>query len=172
MRLQCLESAWYGPGRLLAPKRTNPTNPQTAFGAGRWERPSPEMCPRRCGSGPCFAAPRPVGTRFLPPHCHRNHSRSRGREGGAGGKAQRSPSPAPSLVRTARRARGPQGLPTALYPLPRGRPVASLTRARLSQQLDNGDIGEDDVAFRHGLRFHGLAAWGPSRCYCGEGRRG
>lgn len=91
-----LEGAWHGPGRLLAPKRTKPTNPQTAFGSGRWERPSPEMCPRRCGSGPCFTAPRPVGTRFLPPpHCHRNHSQSRGREGGAGGKARRSPSPPP-----------------------------------------------------------------------------
>ena len=42
---------------------------------------------------------------------------------------------------------------------PGGRSATSLTRARLSQQLDNGDIGEDDVAFRHGLlRFHGPAS--------------
>lgn len=42
---------------------------------------------------------------------------------------------------------------------PWGRSTTSLTRARRSQQLDNGDIGEDDVAFRHGLlRFHGPAS--------------
>lgn len=36
-----------------------------------------------------------------------------------------------------------------------------LTGAWLSQQLDHGDIGEDDVALPHGLlKFHDLAAQG------------
>lgn len=51
------------------------------------------------------------------------------------------------------------------HPSPRAQRLSasSLTGAWLSQQLDNGDIGEDDVAFRHGLlRFHGLATHGPA----------
>lgn len=48
-------------------------------------------------------------------------------------------------------------------PLLAGSSASSLTPAWLSQQLDHGDIGEDDVALRHGLlQFHGLAAQGPA----------
>lgn len=52
----------------------------------------------------------------------------------------------------ARRRRGVRVPMTTLSNPPRGHSTMSFTQARLSQQLDNGDIGEDDVAFQHGLK--------------------
>lgn len=58
-------------------------------------------------------------------------------------------------------------------PLLAGSPASSLTGAWLSQQLDHGDIGEDDVALRHGLlKFHGLAAQGLAAMLLRRGARG
>lgn len=58
--------------------------------------------------------------------------------------------------------RGGHSLPLAFTVPPGGCSGAFLTWAWLSQQLDNSDIGEDNVASRHGLlRFHGLAPWDP-----------
>ena len=142
-------------------------------------RPGFRLCPGRVSTLPrrYWRKAQPGGWGPLPlHHQHRTHFAHKpgGEEGGAArregsGSGLKSPDrqvvphPAPPFLGPGGHYWGssrPAGARThrPFFP-PWGRSTTSLTRARRSQQLDNGDIGEDDVAFRHGLlRFLGPAS--------------
>lgn len=141
-------------------------------------------------TGPCFYPSTTGEQRRAHPqahHCHRNHFASKprgptelglegGRKAALDGRAcagQRRP-----LLSLFSRMPGNWDPPSSTtppppsLPLPPGSCGPSLTRAWLSQQVDNGDIGENDVAVRHGfLQFRSLAAPRPAAMLLRRGAR-
>lgn len=99
-----VQSAWRGPGRLLASKRTKPTKPQAAL----WRWATGAFIPQKRAQGgaaparnPPFhrllAAPRQVGTLFLARHHrYRNHSAGRAGVGRLGQESWREGTPQPA----------------------------------------------------------------------------
>lgn len=97
--------------------------------------------------------------------------------GETGGKLLRMEETAPPVSSLAdargREIRSGERCSLTPFPFPpRGSSGASLTLAWWSQQLENGEIGDDDVAFRHGfLQFHAPAAQGPAEMLLRGGAR-